>query len=212
VEAALAATVAGLAARPRRVLIVDDDALARKILSDAFTERGFETMTAADGDAGLRKIVDELLALDAVVTDVHMPGLAGDALISAVRQAGGEAELVLVAVTADATQEVVDRLMNAGADAVLSKEAGPEMAIAEVQAALKRHASPRRRARPIGPATAPGAPADDAALSAGLGGPSCAPPGSPGRGDPVRGLLSHPPGITRAVPSSRGADVRRTRS
>jgi DNA-binding response OmpR family regulator len=140
--------VAGLAARPRRVLIVDDDALARKTLSDAFAEHGFETLTAVDGDAGLRTIVDELLALDAVVTDVHMPGLAGDALVAAVRQTGGEAELVLVAVTADATRALVDRLTDAGADAVLSKEAGPELAVAEVEMALKRHAAQRRRSDP----------------------------------------------------------------
>jgi CheY-like chemotaxis protein/Tfp pilus assembly protein PilZ len=147
VEAALSATVASLAARPRRVLVVDDDALARKILSDAFAERGFEVLTAVDGDAGLRTIVDELLALDAVVTDVHMPGLSGDALISAVRQAGGEAELVLVAITADATAELHERLTAAGADAVLSKESGPELAVAEVEMAMKRHACPRRRGR-----------------------------------------------------------------
>jgi CheY-like chemotaxis protein/Tfp pilus assembly protein PilZ len=144
VEAALSATVAGLVARPRRVLIVDDDALARKMLTDAFAERGFETLTAADGDAGLRTILDELLALDAVVTDVHMPGLSGDALVAAVRKAGGEAELVLVAVTGDAKPELVDQLTDAGADAVLSKDAGPELAVAEVEMALKRRASPRR--------------------------------------------------------------------
>jgi CheY-like chemotaxis protein len=147
VEAALSAAVAGLVARPRRVLIVDDDALARQILSDAFAEHGFETLTATDGDAGLRTILDELLALDAVVTDVHMPGLSGDALVAAVRQAGGEAELVLVAVTADPSPALVDRLGEAGADAVVAKESGPEVVVAEVEMALKRRSSPKRGAQ-----------------------------------------------------------------
>jgi DNA-binding response OmpR family regulator len=70
-----------------------------------------------------------------------MPGLSGDALVSAVRQAGGESELVLVAVTADATGELVAKLGAAGADAVVPKEAGPAAVVAEVEAALHRHAA-----------------------------------------------------------------------
>ena len=147
VEAALSAAVAGLVARPRRVLIVDDDALARRILSDAFAERGFETLAATDRDAGLRTILDELLALDAVVTDVHMPGLSGDALVAAVRQAGGEAELVLVVVTADPTRELVHRFGDAGADAVVSKASGPETVVAEVEQALRLRSSTKREPR-----------------------------------------------------------------
>jgi len=143
VEAALSAAVAGLVARPRRVLIVDDDALARRILSDAFAERGFETLAATDGDAGLRTILD----LDAVVTDVHMPGLSGDALVAAVRQAGGEAELVLVVVTADPTRELVHRFGDAGADAVVSKASGPETVVAEVEQALRLRSSTKREPR-----------------------------------------------------------------
>lgn len=139
----LEAAVPDAAARPRRVLVVDDDALVRTLYSDALAARGFETLAAADGETGLRTIVDELLALDAVVTDVHMPGLAGDALVAAVRQAGGEAELVLVAVTADAAPELAERLRRAGADAVVSKGAGPDAAVAAVELALERHADPR---------------------------------------------------------------------
>jgi CheY-like chemotaxis protein len=142
VEAALCAAVASLAARPRRALVIDDDAFVRRVLVDTFTARGFDTLTASDGEAGLRAIVDELLGLDAVVTDVHMPGLSGDDLVSAVRHAGGEAELVLVAVTADASDELAVRLRAAGADAVLSKELGPDRVVAEVEAALRRRAAP----------------------------------------------------------------------
>jgi CheY-like chemotaxis protein len=155
VEAALCAAVAGLSARPRRALIVDDDHLVRRVLVDAFAARGFETLTATDGQEGLRMIVDELFALDAVVTDVHMPGLSGDALVSAVRKAGGEAELVLVAVTADSTQEVVARLGAAGADAVVSKAAGPARVVAEVEAALRRRTAAELAAFAAGPAGAP---------------------------------------------------------
>ena len=80
-DTTLSAAVAGLAGRSRRVLVVDDDALVRRILADAFEARGFEVITATNGEAGLRAITDELFSLDAVVTDLRMPGLSGGALV-----------------------------------------------------------------------------------------------------------------------------------
>ncbi|HEX9242452.1 MAG TPA: response regulator [Anaeromyxobacter sp.] len=138
VEAALAPALASLTGRPRRVLVVDDDAFARKVLEDAFHERGFECVTATNGDAGLHAIIDELFALDAVVTDVVMPGLSGEALVSRVREAGGEKSLVVIAVTADPGPELARRLEASGADGIVGKEAGPAAVVAAVEAALER--------------------------------------------------------------------------
>lgn len=141
IEEALAAAVAGLAARPRRIVIVDDDALVRRVLTDAFEARGFEVRTAPDGEAGLRLIVDELLGLDAVVTDVHMPGLSGEALVSAVRSAGGEAELGLVVVGASVDPHLTDRLVAAGADRILSKAEGASSVVDAVEDVLRLRAA-----------------------------------------------------------------------
>jgi CheY-like chemotaxis protein len=141
VDAFLSAAVAGLSARPHRVLVVDDDALARGILVDALEERGFEVLTAPDGVAGLRAITDELFSLDAVVTDVHMPGLSGEALVSAVRTAGGESDLVLVVASASVDPDLANRLAAVGADRVVSKDAGAARVVAEVESALAHRAS-----------------------------------------------------------------------
>lgn len=141
VEQALAAAVAQLAGRPRRLLIVDDDALARQILTDVFTQRGFEVRTATDGEAGLRAITDELLALDAVVTDVQMPGLSGEALVSAVRSAGGEGELAVLVVGATIDPELTARLEAAGADRILSKAAGASAVVDAVEEVLRVRAT-----------------------------------------------------------------------
>lgn len=163
VEASLSAAVAGLAARPRRVLVVDDDALVRGILVDVLQAAGFETITAPDGEAGLRAIAEELLSLDAVVTDVRMPGLSGEALVTAVRKAGGEADLVLVVLSASLDPELAARLDAAGADRVLSKAAGPARIVAEVEAALEA----RRAASAPGAGARPGAaPREASALAA----------------------------------------------
>jgi CheY-like chemotaxis protein len=145
VDAKLGFALAWLAGRPPRVLVVDDDAFARKVLADAFGERGWDCVTAPDGDAGLRTLLEDVLALEAVVTDVVMPGLSGEALISRVREAGGERSLVVVAVTADRAPDLARRLACHGADATIGKEEGPAAVVAAVEAAFERHRAEERR-------------------------------------------------------------------
>jgi len=138
-EAVLSAAMASLAGGARRVLVVDDDALARRMLADTFNARGFEVMTAATGEEGLRTLASEILSVDAVVTDVWMPDLSGEDLVRAVRNAGGETALPLVAVTAGLDGAARARLMDAGADAVILKALGPNAAVEAVEASLDLH-------------------------------------------------------------------------
>lgn len=58
----------------KRILIVDDEAPLRFLLSKQLTRAGFEVVAAADGEAALAA-VDESIA--AVVLDVVMPGMDG---------------------------------------------------------------------------------------------------------------------------------------
>ncbi len=136
-EAVLSAALTSIAARRRHVLVIDDNALARRLLADVFERRGFEVSTSADGEAGLRAIIDELFSLDAVVSDVCMPGFSGEDLVRAVRGAGGEQDLALVLVTAESDGARRLRMTAAGADAVVCKDAGLESAVDAVEAALE---------------------------------------------------------------------------
>jgi uncharacterized protein (TIGR02266 family) len=134
----LAEAIARISARPRRALVVDDDALTRQMFADAFVARGFEVLTAADGQQGLHVLMEELLALDLFVTDVVMPGLSGEELIRTIRQAGGEAELAIVAMSARLDPDIERALEAAGADAVLDKALGAELVAQASDAALER--------------------------------------------------------------------------
>ncbi len=134
----LAAAITRISARPRRAIVVDDDGLARQMLSDALAARGFEVMTAEDGQGGLHRLMEELLALDLFVTDAVMPGLDGEALIRTIRQAGGESDLTIVAVSGNLEPALERALEAAGADAVLDKALGPELVAQAADAALER--------------------------------------------------------------------------
>ena len=134
----LAAVIARISARPRRALVVDDDALVRRMLSDALESRGFEVLTARDGEEGLRLVAEEVLTLDLLVTDVRMPGMDGETFVRTIRQQGGEQDLAIV-VAAGGVDPALDRLMAlAGADAVVDKSLGPELVAQAADAALER--------------------------------------------------------------------------
>lgn len=134
----LASAITRISARARRAVVVDDDALARTMISDALVARGFEVITAASATEGVQRLSEELLALDLLVTDVCMPGMSGEELVRFIRRTGGESELAIVAVTGRKEPGMEERLLAAGADAVLDKATGPELVAAAADAALER--------------------------------------------------------------------------
>jgi DNA-binding NtrC family response regulator len=62
-------------ARLGRILVVDDEAIARKDLAATLSDRGYEVETAADAFKALGKL--ETFAPHVVVTDLKMPGMTG---------------------------------------------------------------------------------------------------------------------------------------
>jgi CheY-like chemotaxis protein len=83
---------------PRRVLVADDSTFMRRLLTQALRDAGFEVVgEAADGDEALDRFGD--LTPDAVVLDLHMPGMSGTEVARQLRSA--DPSLVIVAYTAD---------------------------------------------------------------------------------------------------------------
>jgi two-component system response regulator MprA len=67
------------------ILIADDEAPIRELLTDALIDEGYRVVTVDDGLAALDQIVRECPAL--VITDNMMPRLSGTALIARLRAA-----------------------------------------------------------------------------------------------------------------------------
>jgi CheY-like chemotaxis protein len=83
-------------------------------------------------------LMDELLALDLLVTDVVMPNMDGETFIRTIRNAGGESDLAIVVVTGAVGTALEKRLERDGADAVLDKSLGPELIAQASDAVLER--------------------------------------------------------------------------
>ena len=102
----------------KRVLITDDSASMRHVLSLWFLALGWDVHTAEDGQDALR-VLDQT-GPDLLVTDNAMPGMSGLELIAAVREQRAEGPQILM-ITADSTVETLTAAMDAGADEYLVK-------------------------------------------------------------------------------------------
>jgi CheY-like chemotaxis protein len=67
-----------------RLLITDDDGAFRETLRSVFAPRGFQTITAADGDEALEIVSKQPVHL--LLTDMHMPRLSGLETIRRIRE------------------------------------------------------------------------------------------------------------------------------
>jgi signal transduction histidine kinase/CheY-like chemotaxis protein len=85
--------------RPRSdcVLVIDDDATARELISEQLKAEGFPVATAAGGLEGL-KLAKELRPR-AITLDAIMPDLDGWSVLAALRQDGELAEIPVIMVT-----------------------------------------------------------------------------------------------------------------
>jgi CheY-like chemotaxis protein/signal transduction histidine kinase len=101
----------------RRVLVVDDEPLQRKLLRVHLVGLGYEVAEAADGAAALDAL--RAAAPDAVLSDVLMPGMDGFDLCRAIRAEPGLAALPVVLMSSHYSEEADRQLsVQSGANAL----------------------------------------------------------------------------------------------
>ena len=64
---------------PQTILVVDDEAVARRFMHRALTEAGYEVVLANDGEEALELLRSGGHTVDLIVTDLVMPGMGGHA-------------------------------------------------------------------------------------------------------------------------------------
>jgi PAS domain S-box-containing protein len=108
-------------ARPLRILLAEDNALNQDVARHFLTRAGHTVRIAPDGKTALAVLDRE--PFDLLLLDVHMPGLDGFQVVSALRQrelATGR-HLPVVALTARSMKGDRERCLQAGMDDYLAK-------------------------------------------------------------------------------------------
>ncbi|HTS83281.1 MAG TPA: HD domain-containing phosphohydrolase [Myxococcaceae bacterium] len=103
-------------AAPTRILIVDDDASVRDVISVLLQEEGYECRTASSAEAALDVAAAEAPPL--VISDMKMPGRDGIWLLEAFRERYPETAVIMLTGYGD-TEAAVDCLRRGAVDYLL---------------------------------------------------------------------------------------------
>ena len=121
------------------ILIADDEARIRRLVSDFLKRDGHTILEAADGKAALELIENRRPTLDLAILDVMMPGMDGFEVLREIReQENGEKYLPVMLLTARAEDADQVRGLESGADDYVTKPFSPIVLAARVRTLLKR--------------------------------------------------------------------------
>jgi len=129
-----------------RILVVDDDPIALKLVSSILTAQGYRIATVQGPKESLSILADQ--TFDLVLLDVLMPEIDGYELCRRLRKNPKTSELPIILLTALDTLEQKMRGFDAGADDYIAKPFEPKELIARIEVLLRR-AAPRSTVEPI---------------------------------------------------------------
>jgi class 3 adenylate cyclase/AmiR/NasT family two-component response regulator len=101
------------------ILVVDDEANNRDILTRKLTARGFAVDVAEDGESALSKVWSG--SYDLVILDIMMPGISGIEVLEAIRKDRSATELPVIMATALDTSEMTADALRRGANDYVTK-------------------------------------------------------------------------------------------
>jgi CheY-like chemotaxis protein/HPt (histidine-containing phosphotransfer) domain-containing protein len=124
---------------PLRILVVEDNAVNRRVASGLLGKRGHAVTTADDGRKALDRLEQE--SFDVVLMDIQMPELDGFQATAEIRELErlGRARTPIIAMTALAAAGIRERCLESGMDDYVAKP----IDVAKLMAALDRHTGGR---------------------------------------------------------------------
>ncbi|WP_300164853.1 sigma-54 dependent transcriptional regulator [Solidesulfovibrio sp.] len=135
-----------------RILVVEDEEIARENLVHILAKAGYRPRAAADGRQALAALAEE--AHDLVLTDLRMPEMDGMELLAAVKRRYPEVEVIVV--TGHAAVDSAVAAMRQGAFTYVAKPVQVAEVLAQTAKALEKSAMRRELAslkRKVDPAS-----------------------------------------------------------
>lgn len=123
----------------RRILVVDDNAMNRDLLSRRLEKRGFQVAIAEDGGQALEWLAEN--PCDLVLLDIMMPGLSGLEVLERIRAERDGTELPVIMATAKGEQSDIVGALRQGANDYVTKPLEFPVVLARVNAQLELKAA-----------------------------------------------------------------------
>jgi two-component system KDP operon response regulator KdpE len=121
-----------------RILVVDDEPQARRVLRIALVAQGFEVNDARSGEEALEKLHEE--SPDLILLDLKMPGIGG---LQACREIRTSSEAPIIVVSGKKSRQDRAEAFEAGADQYITKPFGIDELLACIHAVNRRASSVR---------------------------------------------------------------------
>ena len=121
---------------PRRILIVEDEAPIREMLSFVMEQHGYQAVEAKDYDSGLAKIAEPYP--DMVLLDWMLPGGSGIQLAKKIKSDDFTRNIPIIMLTARGEEEDKVRGLEVGADDYITKPFSPKELMARMRAVFRR--------------------------------------------------------------------------
>ncbi|KMY66666.1 histidine kinase [Desulfocarbo indianensis] len=115
-----------------KVLLIDDEAQFRATTEKILMRRGFETILAESGPAGLDKLAAKP---DVVILDIKMPGMDGLDVLAAIRKA--EPKLPVIMLTGHGSESLAQDALKKGAYDFLAKPCDIDLLASKITEAYR---------------------------------------------------------------------------
>src|ERR1051325_109071 len=103
----------------KRILVIEDNEAIRDVITDALGFNGWQSLPAADGEAGLQIALRELP--DLILCDIQMPKKDGFAVLRGIRECASMATVPFLFLTGLSDKPQIRGAMELGADDYIIK-------------------------------------------------------------------------------------------
>ncbi len=127
--------IAKIQQNTKRILVVDDEEDLVVIICKVLGYKGYEVITAHDGQEGLEKAKTE--KPDLIVLDLMLPKINGYKVCGLLKKDTMYAKIPIILFTAKAQEEDIKMGQEVGADAYLTKPFEPEVLLSKIIELIK---------------------------------------------------------------------------
>lgn len=117
------------------ILIIEDQALNRKVVRIVLQSKGYDVIEATDADEALRCLEMNIPSL--ILMDIALPGKSGEELTRQIKTNPNWCNIPIIALTAAAMTGDRERILKSGCDDYLSKPIDTQVLVKRVEHHLK---------------------------------------------------------------------------
>lgn len=129
----------------QKVLLIDDDAVFRRIATQILEQSPYEIIEAETGEAALSLVLQD--QPDLILLDIALPGLNGMEICDRLKSSPRTAHIPVIVLTGNVRQGQEIACLDLGADDYLTKPMDGERLLARCRAVLRR-SPPKNAAKP----------------------------------------------------------------